>query len=123
MSVLSEILRGVISRYHVIHFSTNISTPKSEKYKTVFESKMYKFMLLFTTCLSFHLCNETELSIVLPRSVDIINRLQTSTQVLDYKTRISTMYRFYHELILRLLIENTHGPCGLFVMWYQNCAP
>ena len=71
-------------------------------------------MLSFTTCLSFHLCNETELSIsggiVLPRSVAIISRLQTTTQVLDYKTRITTMYCLYHEMISRLVIE------GVFVV-------
>ena len=69
-------------------------------------------MLAFNMCLSFHLCNETELSIiggiVLPHSVAIISRLQTTTQVLDYKTCISTMYWLYYELISRLVIEGVY---------------
>ena len=109
MGELSEKIIGFLKRFNCVHFSTNIVTSRSEKYRSGLESKMYSFALEFSTCLSHHLFNETELSItggiLLLRSVILISRLQKSTQMLDYKSHITCIYSSYHNMISRLVKE------------------
>ena len=112
MGELSERVKGLVVRFQVIHFSTNITTIMSAKYKTVFEKKMMKFILAFTTCLAFHLCHETELfingGIVLPRSVTTISRLTSSTCILNYQEIINSLYKKYYDLVSSLVGEGVH---------------
>ena len=64
MGDLSGRVKALVKRFPVIYFNTNITTIISVKYKTIFEKKMMKFLIAFTTCLAFHLCHETELFIM-----------------------------------------------------------
>ena len=94
---LSGRVKALVNRFQVIHFNTNITTIMSVKYKTVYEKKMMKFVVAFTTCLAFHLCHETELfingGIVLPRSVKTFGRLTSSTCILKYQENINSLYK------------------------------
>ena len=97
---MSGKVKGLVSRFQMIQFETNLTTILSGKCKTVCEIKMMKFVTEFTTCLVYHLCYETELyidaGIVLPRSVKAFSRLTSSTRILNYNEHIITMYKLYY---------------------------
>ena len=100
MEDMSGIVIGLVSRFKMVHFVTNLTSISSEKCKTIAEARMRRFVNDFTTCLVYQLCHETELyidaGIVLPRSVKTFSRLTSSTRILNYKGHICIMYKDYY---------------------------
>ena len=83
MGDVSEISRGLVQRFEIVHFQKKKIGKLSEN---TLKSKIKKYVSQFTTCLLIQLTTETEVhingGILLPRSVEILGRLSLSTNVL-----------------------------------------
>ena len=80
MGDLSEISRGLVRRFEIVHFQKKKIGKLSEN---TLKFKIKKYVSQFTTCLLIQLTTETEVyingGILLPRSVHILGRLSLST--------------------------------------------
>ena len=92
MGDLSEISKGLVRRFNIVHFPDNIHKLSENNFKL----KVRKYVSQFTTCLISQLSTETEVyisgGIVLPRSNHIFGRLCVSTKVLEYKCNLKRIY-------------------------------
>ena len=110
MEDMSGMVMGLVSRFQMVHFVTNLTSILSEKCKAIAEARMTRFVTDFTMCLVYQLCHETELyidaGIVLPRSVKTFSRLTSSTRILNYKGHICRIYKGYYSSISDLNFED-----------------
>jgi hypothetical protein len=125
MENLSEISRGLVKRFDIVHFKKKHFGILSEK---TLKDKLSKYVLKFTVCLLIQLTTETEVyingGIVLPRSNHILSRLSSSTKVLCYKYHLGVIYsnifKYINKFVTYYSFDAYHSLFAFVIESFEN---